>query len=93
MAALFFSLLPQVENIAKRGGFGSVPSVNLHAAQKCLNLVMTATWRASAHKAQPLGSRDHRELGMDDASHTPQPGGAQFVATCRLHVTAKVQLG
>lgn len=93
LATVFSSFLTQVENIAKRGGFGTVLSVHLHAAQKSLDLVMTATWRASAYVAQPLGSGDHREMGMADAPHTPGHGGTQFVASCRLRVTAKVQPG
>lgn len=85
--------MSQVETIAKRGGFGTVPSVHLHAAKKSLDLVMTASWRTSADVAQPLGSRDNRELEVADAPHAPIPGGAQFVACCRLLVTAKVQPG
>lgn len=89
----FFSPLPQVEHVARRGGFGSVPRVHLHAAQKSLDLIMTATWRPSAHVAQHPESQDHHERGLADAPLAPTPGRAQFVASCRLRVTAKVQPG
>eukprot|EP00752_Nemacystus_decipiens_P017503 g15691.t1 len=76
--------LVQVENIAKRGGFGSVTSVRLHAATKSLTFVMVAK-APSALSAPSLGSRDHPDARVADEPHT--------VNTARLRVTARVQPG
>ncbi|CAM9093821.1 unnamed protein product [Ectocarpus fasciculatus] len=91
--------LLQVENFARRGGFGSVRSLDLQVAQKCISLVMDARAEATrpptAHEAEPLGIRDHRdrEPGTEEAPHTPKGGTYLVQATSWLRVTARVQPG
>ncbi|CBJ30692.1 conserved unknown protein [Ectocarpus siliculosus] len=86
--------LVQVENIARRGGFGSVRGVDLQVARKCISLVMAATAEAtrppSAHEAEALAIRDRRdrEPGTEDAPHTP---GRTYLVNSWLRVTARVQ--
>ncbi|CAM9739944.1 unnamed protein product [Scytosiphon promiscuus] len=88
--------LMQVESIANRGGFGSVPSMDLHAARKRLTLVMAANATArppSTHVAQLGGRRNPRERGPDHTLHPPGPDAVQYVAMSRLRVLVSLQPG
>lgn len=88
--------LPQVESIANRGGFGSVPNVDLHAARRRLRLVMAATAKArppGAHVAQLGGRRNSRERETEDALQPLGLEAVQYMATSRLRVTASLQPG